>query len=211
MNLLHILFETFFLGVLVSSPMGPMGILVVRRTLNKGRTFGLASGLGIATADVLFSVIALFGLSAFNISIDNIWIRLSGGITFIIVGFFMYKTNPVVQVRKQVTGRHYFNYYISAFLLSLTNPVVILFFAASFAALGFTKETLTFFTSFLVILGVFAGAITWWVSITAIISAFRKKIKLRGLFWINKISGIIVLILGIITIISIFTKWNFGM
>ena len=206
MDYIHIIFETFLLGVIVSVPMGPMGILVVRRTLNKGRIFGLFSGFGIALADTIFSLIALFGLSAIEVDIRNMWFRIIGGLTFAIVGFFMYKTSTVSHVRKPVTGKSYAKYFISAFLLTLTNPLTILFFAASFAALGYIGGDMDFIKYSLVVSGVSLGAISWWTFITAFVSMFRKKIRLRGLLVINKISGVLVVILGLLTILSIFYK-----
>jgi len=203
MNYLYILFETFLLGIIVSAPLGPMGILVVQRTLNKGRSFGWVSGLGVATADVLFSFIALFGLTAIDVEIENIWFRIIGGTILIIVGILMYRTNPVTQIRKPVSGRHYINYYLTAFMLTLTNPLTILFFAASFAAMGFTPDVMSSVKYSLVIGGVFAGAVTWWTSITTFLGMFRKKIRLRSLFWINKVSGVVVFILGLISIFSV--------
>ena len=206
MDYINIVFETFLLGVIVSAPMGPMGILVVRRTLNKGRIYGLFSGLGISLADTIFSLIALFGLSAIDIDIRNVWFRIMGGLTFATVGFFMYKTSTVSHVRKPVTGKSYFKYFISAFLLTLTNPLTVLFFAASFAALGYTSGDMTSLKYLLVVGGVVLGAVSWWTFITGFVSIFRKKIRLRGLLVINKISGALVMILGLLTILSIFYK-----
>jgi threonine/homoserine/homoserine lactone efflux protein len=160
--------------------------------------------MGISFADTIFSLIALFGLSAIKVDVNNIWLRIFAGLTFSIVGFFMYKNSTVAHARKPVTGKSYFKYFISAFLLTLTNPLTILFFAASFAALGYTGNNMTLIKYFLVIGGVVLGTITWWTFITAFISMFRKKIRLRMLLWINKITGIIVLILGLLMILSIF-------
>jgi len=204
MGLLNVFFKSFVLGVIVSVPMGPMGILVLKRTLNKGRMLGLISGLGVALADVLFSFIALFGISFFNVKLENIWFRIIGGITLMVVGLAMFMANPIKEIKKTISGKHYLSYLFSAFAITITNPLTILFFAASFAALGFTSKMMTSSLYFFVIVGIFMGAMFWWTSLTMIVGFFHKKIKLKGMFYINKISGIIIFVIGVVSFFSIF-------
>ncbi len=204
MGYVDIFIKTFLLGIIVSAPMGPMGLLVVRRTLNRGMFWGWVSGLGVGMADILFSLIALFGVSSINISIESKWVRIVGAITLIIVGFFMMRANTVSQVRKPISGKTFYKYFLSAFMLALTNPVIILFFAASFAAMGVIPSSMDTMRYVIVLLGVIAGVVTWWTLITFILSYFRKKISLRTLVVINKISGIIIFILGVLALISVF-------
>ena len=212
MNYFAVFFQTFLLGIIVSAPMGPMGILVAQRTLSKGRPYGFISGLGVATADLFFSLIALFGLSALNIDIESVWFRIVGGAVLSFVGFFMLKAHPSsFRNKAPVSGKRYAKYYVSALLLTLTNPLSILFFAAYFAAMGFTPKVMTSISYGIVVGSVFLGALTWWVFITTLLGFLHKKISVKSLFFINKISGIIIIIFGVLSILSGLYGWNFKM
>jgi len=203
-EVLLLILEGMILGISVSAPVGPIGVLCIQRTLNKGRNFGLISGLGAVIADTFYAILAIFGISFIIIDANNYTFRLIGGIILAIVGVKMFFTNPVAQIRRPTSKRTYLGYFASTFLLTITNPLTIVFFAASFTALGLNKYAGNPFFLLTLVLGVFMGASLWWFFLVFIVNTFRKKFRLRSLWWINKISGLLITFLAIISIIFLF-------
>lgn len=203
-NIFWLIIEGIILGVSVSAPLGPIGVLCIQRTLNRGKNFGLISGLGAALADVFFATLAAFGISFVVFDAHNDIFRIVGGTILFVVGVKMFFTNPIAQIRKPSSSKSYWGYFASTFFLTLTNPLTIIFFAASFAALGLNKYSDNSVYLVLMVLSVFAGALLWWASLVLTVNAFRKKFRLRNLWWINKISGIVIALLSVISIILLF-------
>ncbi len=196
--------EGIILGISVSAPLGPIGVLCIQRTLNKGRNFGLVSGLGATLADTFYAVLAAFGISFVVLDAHNYVFRIVGGAILIIVGIKMFFTNPIVQIRKPTGRKSYLGFFASTFFLTLTNPLTIVFFAASFATLGMNKYSGHPAYLILMVVSVSLGALIWWFSLIFTVNAFRKKFRLRNLWWINKISGLLIALLAIISIILLF-------
>jgi threonine/homoserine/homoserine lactone efflux protein len=195
--------ESIILGISVSAPMGPMGVMVVQRTLNKGRTGGFVSGLGVALGDTTYAVLAAAGVSLVHFDSHNVYFRLIGGTVLIAAGVHMYFQNPVKQYKKSRKGKkNRIGDLISMYFLTITNPLTFIFFGASFAALGFSKYG--FKNSYLIViaLSVMLGAVMWWLFITTLVNTFRQKIKLRHLFWVNRIAAILIILLAVISLIG---------
>jgi threonine/homoserine/homoserine lactone efflux protein len=196
-------------GIIVTAPVGPIGLLCIQRTINRGMFSGLVTGISSALADIMFAIIAGFSISAIGnfMEVNKLIIRLIGGIIVLILGIRIYMINPIKSFRHQKPQkRSYFSDAISGFLITLTNPIVIIVFGAAFAGLGL-NETQENKEIILTIIGIFIGATTWWTSLTFLVNIFKNKINLRKMFWINRITGILVVLFGIAIIIgSIFIK-----
>ncbi|MBN1253558.1 MAG: LysE family translocator [Bacteroidales bacterium] len=193
-------------GISVSAPLGPLGILAIQRTINKGFISGFISGWGAAFADIIYAAIAGFGISIIANFLDShqLIIRIVGGILVAIVGVKIFYTNPVRQIRKQRAQKNTFiSDFISSFLITITNPLTVIFFGAVFAGLGLDKDN-SGNAMVYTLLGIFLGALLWWVGLTLLVNIFRNKIRLRNLWWINKITGSIIAVFGIIIVGSIF-------
>ncbi len=203
-TILLVILEGVILGISVSAPVGPIGVLCIQRTLNKGRNFGLVSGIGAALADTFYAVLAAFGISFVVLDPHNYAFRLIGGTILIVVGVKMFFTDPIAQIRKPTRKRSYLGYFASTFFLTLTNPLTVVFFAASFATLGLTKYSGHPSYLVLMVISVLVGALLWWFSLVFTINAFRKKFRLRSLWWINKISGLLIALLAVVSIIFLF-------
>jgi threonine/homoserine/homoserine lactone efflux protein len=193
------------IGLMVSIPIGPVGVLILQRSVNKGRASGMASGFGAATADLIFATIAVLGLSFILefIQKQHIVLEILGGLFIIFIGLKIFYTNPIIQLKKH--RRHktpLFQDYISMMLLTLSNPLAIFIFIALFAGVNLVSEHNEYLPSFLIVLGVFSGAILWWFVLSGLTSIFRHKFRLRWLFWINKTSGLVIASFGIIAIIN---------
>ena len=191
-------------GLIVTAPLGPLGILCIQRTINRGWISGLITGVAAAFADIMYAIIAGFGVSVIANFLDEnqLTIRIVGGIIVAILGVRIYMSNPAKQFRRQKTQkRTYISDFVSGFLITITNPIVIVFFGAAFASLGL-DEAESGKSVILTILGVFMGAVGWWIGLTVLVNIFRDKINLRKLWWINKITGVFVAIFGLVIIAS---------
>lgn len=204
----EIAIKSILIGIAVSAPMGPMGILCLQRTINKGLLSGQISGLGISIGDTLYAAIAGYGLSfVADFFIDNQAIlRIAGGILLIFLGYKIFNTNPAKELRQQLRRKknNLIADFFSTLLLTLTNPLTIIFFMGVFAGMAVLEENSSFQATTFVIFFVFAGTIIWWVVLTTIINIFRDKITLRKIWWINKVTSTLIALLGVAAIISIF-------
>ncbi|MBP3356436.1 MAG: LysE family transporter [Rikenellaceae bacterium] len=197
-------------GLLVSIPLGPVGVLCIQRTLSKNRRSGFASGLGAATADTLFATVAFFFLSMVVSFIESnmVLVKVVGGICVVIVGVHIFMANPAVQIRRNRAGRsNLWQDYISVLLITLANPALVLVFVALFAAFGI-DSTAGLPKGLFMIAGVFGGACSWWFLLTMVVNLVRRKFRPRHLLWINRVSGAVIVILGAAAILSIFINVN---
>lgn len=202
----EIILKGIIIGLLVSIPLGPVGILCIQRTLNKGRLAGLISGLGAAAADTIFAVIAGFGLTIIINFIEEkqIYFQIIGGLFVLYIGLKIFYTNPVKQMKLQRMNRSQLSQdFVSVFLLTLSNPMAIFLFLAIMAAIKVASDRLTFIEISMLSAGIAAGAILWWFLLSTLANRFRKKIRLRSIWWMNKITGSVVFLFGLLVLISL--------
>ncbi|MCL2072387.1 MAG: LysE family transporter [Marinilabiliaceae bacterium] len=191
------------IGLLASIPLGPIGLLCIQKTLQKGRLAGFVSGLGAATSDTLYAIIAGFSLSYIVVFIEKqiFWLQLLGGVILIVLGIKIFRSNPAVQLRKQRKGKtNLVQDYVTTFLWTISNPVALFIFMAFFAGFRALDPNAGIIGQLLLILGVFIGAAGWWLILTTIVGFFRAAVNLRRLYWINKIAGLAIIILVIIAL-----------
>jgi threonine/homoserine/homoserine lactone efflux protein len=194
------------IGLLVSVPMGPVGVLCIQRTLNRGKRAGLVSGLGAAAADVIFAIIAGFGLTIIINFIEqkHIYFQIIGGLFVLYIGVRIFNTNPVKQLKLQRLGKSQLSQnFVSVFLLTLSNPMAVFLFLAIMAAIKVTSDQLRFVEISLLTGGIAFGAILWWFVLATIANRFRKRIRLRSIWWLNKITGSVVFLFGLMVLISV--------
>jgi threonine/homoserine/homoserine lactone efflux protein len=198
------LIDGMLVGFSASLPLGPIGVLIIQRTLQNGRISGLSSGAGAAMSDTIYAIIAGFSLSYIVTFIETqiFWIQLGGAIVLASLGYKIFRTNPAVQLRRQKAGKHSFlGDFLSTFFLTLSNPLAIFLFIAFFASFRVLKPEYGLIGHMIIISGVFMGAAVWWIILTALVSLFRSKINLRHLYWINKIAGSLIVGLVILAFI----------
>ena len=192
------------IGFSIAAPVGPIGVLCIRRTLAEGRITGLVSGLGAATADAIYGSIAGFGLafiSNFLVS-QQVWLRLVGGAFLLYLGIRTLLAKPSEQAAA-THGSGLPGAYASTFLLTLTNPITILSFVAIFAGLGLAGTASHYASAGVLVLGVFIGSAVWWFLLSGGVGLFRDKFNPRALLWVNRISGLIILGFGIFALASV--------
>jgi len=192
------------IGFSVAAVVGPICLLCIQRTLHKSFLYGLVTGLGAATADAMYGSIAGFGLTViagFLVS-QQAWIHGIGGLFLVYLGLKTVFTKPAEQAAK-AEGNNFFGVYVSTLLLTLTNPQTILSFAAIFAGLGVGGGKNTALSATLVVCGVFLGSALWWLLLAGGISLFRGKFTSRWLLWINRISGSVITVFGLLALLSL--------
>lgn len=195
------LLQGLILGFSIAAPVGPIGVLCIRRTLTDGRIVGFVSGLGAATADAFYGAIAGFGLtfiSSFLID-QEVWLRLTGGIFLLYLGFRTFLSSPADGPALKSRGG-IFGAYVSTVVLTLTNPLTILSFAAIFAGFGLASTGKNYVSAALLVFGVFAGSATWWLLLSGGISLFRRRFGIEALRWTNRVSGLVITIFGILVL-----------
>jgi len=192
------------IGFSIAAPVGPIGVLCIRRTLAQGRMSGFVSGLGAATADALYGCIAGFGLtfiSSFLIDRQG-WFSLIGGMFLLYLGIRTFLARPAE--RSAPEGRSGLPAtYGSTFFLTLTNPVTILAFAAIFAGLGIAGRNGGYLSAGMLVTGVFVGSAFWWFILSMGVGLVRRKFDLKMLRWVNRISGFILLGFGVIAMVRL--------
>jgi threonine/homoserine/homoserine lactone efflux protein len=196
-------------GFLGSAPMGPIAVLAIQKTIHNGYKSGLSLGMGSALGDLFYAIIAGFGLTIISNFIIQytLIIRIIGSAVLLYLGFKIFYSNPAKQIRKQqIKTSNPINNILTSFFLTLSNPITIFGFCSLFAASGIVHENTNTFIISLVVSGVFIGAICWWLLLIGFINYFKHKIRLRSMWWINKITGSIVVLCGIIIIASLFFR-----
>jgi len=206
---IEIFLKGLLVGLLVSAPMGPIGVLCVQKTINKGRFMGFFSGLGAATADTTYAVLAAFGVTYITnfMNQNRLAFQIFGIAILLFLGFRMLLKNPISQYRYYRTSTKRTNAisdYISVFFLTVSNPLTIVFFGAAFSMLGLMSEENSFYNGLSLVWGVFAGAVAWWFTLTYLVDIFRKHFRLRGILWLNRISGIVIIVLSVVLGIKFF-------
>jgi threonine/homoserine/homoserine lactone efflux protein len=201
------LLKGLIVGFLASIPLGPVGVLSIQRTINKGVTSGLISGMGAATVDAFFALVAALGLTFIINFIEEqqFFIQLLGGGVLILLGTRIFSTNPIKQIRRHRKQKNkLIEDYFSVVFLTLSNPLAVFLFVAAFAGIGMVTSKDTPLSSSLIISGVFMGAMMWWSTLTFLINLFRKRFRLKQLWWINKIAGIFIIVFGVAAMLAVF-------
>jgi len=198
----------FIIGILASMPVGAIAIMSVQRTMNNGLWAGFSIGMGAAFGDFVYAGIAGFSLNFISDFLleNKFWLALAGGIFLLFIGYKIYTSDTVKQFRnkKKLSSSKIANDFVSSFLLALSNPVTILGFTGFFASAGIISKDTSNFRVLILLIGVFLGATLWWFGISLIVNIFKKKITLRKIVIINRITGVLIVILGIAVLIGMF-------
>jgi len=191
------------IGFSIAAPVGPIGVLCIRRTLADGRLHGLASGLGAASADAIYGSIAGFGLTAISgfLVAQGDWLRLIGGVFLVYLGARTFLTRPAERPAG-AAGRGLASAYASTFALTLTNPVTILSFAAIFAGLGLAEREADYGAAVALVAGVFSGSAAWWLLLSGGVSLFRRAFTPSRMRWINRLSVAVLTGFGVLALAS---------
>jgi threonine/homoserine/homoserine lactone efflux protein len=207
---LSLLLRGFVIGISIAAPVGPIGVLCIRRTLAQGRLVGFLSGLGAATADAIYGAVAGFGLSVISAFLvdQRDWLRLLGGLFLCYLGVRTFLARPPEDepTAGDPGARDYAAAYLSTLLLTLTNPVTILSFAAIFAGLGLADSAGDPRSAAVLVLGVFGGSATWWLLLSVGAGLARRRFTPAAMIWVNRLSAAIIVAFGLVALGSLLAK-----
>jgi threonine/homoserine/homoserine lactone efflux protein len=197
--LLGFLLKGVLVGLIIAVPTGPVGVLCIRRTIFHGQLAGFVSGLGAASADAIFGIIAAFGLSVVSeLLLDyQQWLRLGGSAFLLFLGITAFTSDPLEGTQDQRDPEDLIADFASTFLLTITNPITILAFLAIFAGIGFSGAHATLGRAAILVLGVWIGSLLWWAALALGAGAMRVSFGRQHLVWINRGSGGILVLSGV--------------
>jgi threonine/homoserine/homoserine lactone efflux protein len=197
-----VVLKGILLGLSIAAPVGPIGVLCIRRTLAEGRLTGFVSGLGAATADAFYGSIAAFGITVVSTMLvsQQMWLRLIGGafLCYLGVRAFLARASDNTAPAQ---GTGLLTAYGSTLLLTITNPMTIISFAAIFAGLGVSAGA-GYAASVSLVSGVFLGSAMWWFILSGGVSLFRTRLNVASLRWVNRISGFVLTAFGVLALVS---------
>ena len=183
-TIFDIIVKGFIIGVVVSAPLGPVGVLCIQRTLNKGRWYGFVTGLGASLSDIAYALLTGYGMSfVFDYINKNIfYLQLLGSIMLLLFGIYTFRSNPVQSIRPASSNKgSYFHNFITAF----------------FARFAFVQPGVLVFEEITGYFAIAMGALTWWLGITYFVNKVRTKFNLRGIWILNRVIGSIVMLASV--------------
>lgn len=206
-DIIDMILKGILIGVMASAPMGPVGILCIQRTLNKGRWYGFVTGIGAALSDIIYALITGYGMSFVMDLITNptnrFWLQILGSIILLVFGVHSFLQNPTKnmhQSNRKNKGTLVYNG-VTAFWITFLNPLIILLFMAAFAQFAFVipNHPLEMSVGYLSILG---GAVLWWFGLSWLVDKIRNKFDNNGILIINRIIGSLVILFSLIVLVG---------
>lgn len=201
-NILYILPRGILIGILISAPMGPIGMLVIQRTLSKGRWPAFCTGIGAALSDLIYCLLCGLGISFITdlIEAHQFALQMVGGAVLAAFGIFLMRKNPTRALRTSDTASPatYWQDIGSGFLLTFSNPLILFFIIGLFARFNFILPEFGVHHYIAAYFTIFAGAVLWWYGITFLVSVLRKRINVRSLWLVNRIIGTILILMAVV-------------
>ena len=209
-NILDFIFKGMLIGMIASAPMGPTGVLCVQRTLKKGRSYGLVTGVGAALSDIIYAAITGFGMAFVMDFVNNpqnrYYLQIVGSLMLLGFGWFTYRTDPTKKMHKSGNEKGTLTYnLVTAFIVTLSNPLIVFLFMALYAQFAFVLPNHPFemVVGFLSIVG---GAMLWWWGLTCLVDKIRTKFDENGIKLINQVIGVAVIISSVIMLLGTTTN-----
>ncbi len=194
------------LGFAIAAPVGPIGILCIRRTIQYGRLSGLFSGFGAACADTLYGLFAALSLTFVSdfLREQRFWLHIIGGFFLLFLGTKTFFSGGTKHTNGKITHFSLISDIISTFFLTLSNPLTIISFIAIFASLGLTHVSEKAVNTAILVTGIFTGSCGWWILLSEGVTLFRRKVEQKTMSWINRIAGLIIVTFGFVALFTIF-------
>ena len=201
LTIIQFIVKGLIIGIIASAPMGPVGVLTVQRTLNKGRWYGFVTGIGAAISDILYAAISLVGISLVMDFVEKprnmFWLKLIGSVMLFIFGLYTFLSHPGKVKHVQGKRGSLMHNGLTGFLVTLSNPLIIFLFIALMARFDFVISR-NYFAQGIGYMAIFGGAMIWWFSLTAIIDKVRNRFQDNTVWKINRTIGVIVMIAALI-------------
>lgn len=209
-DILNFVSKGMLIGIIASAPMGPVGVLCVQRTLNKGRWYGFITGVGAAISDMIYAAIAGYGMSFVMDFLNNqqtrMYLQIVGSVLLFIFGLWTWRSDPTKKMHKSgnTKGTLWHNG-LTAFLVTFSNPLIIFLFLASYAQFAFVMPNHPF-EMFVGFMSIVAGALVWWYGLTWLIDKVRGKFDSNGIRLINQVIGSIVMLCSVLMLLGTVTN-----
>jgi len=209
-NIVDLVFKGMLIGMIASAPMGPVGILCIQRTLNKGRWYGMVTGIGAAVSDILYAGITGFGMAFVMDFINNdqnkFYLQIIGSVLLLAFGIYTWRTDPTKNMHQSglQRGSMWYNMW-TAFLVTFSNPLIVFLFMGLFAQFAFVipEHPFEMLVGFASIVG---GALLWWYGLTWLVDKIRTIFQNDGIRIINQIIGVVVIIFSVISLFGTVTN-----
>jgi threonine/homoserine/homoserine lactone efflux protein len=204
--MIEVIYKGIIIGVIVSAPMGPIGILCVQRTLNRGRLHGLATGLGAMVSDLFYASITLIAMGFVDelMQANEQVIQYIGSTVIILFGIGIFSTNPlkILKPNSAAPETRYYQDFVTAFFLTLSNVAIVFLFISLFARLHYSPLDKNWFTFVVGMISIGIGALAWWFFITTYVSKLKRYFNRQSLKFFNRIVGSILIFLGVIGVVG---------
>lgn len=207
-NLLYTILKAIVIGIVISAPMGPVGVLCIQRTLDKGRRAGLFTGIGAAISDLFYCILTAFGLSFIEdfLTRNQNLLQLLGSLVLVAFGAYIFRKNPATGLHREIDGQSTPRKDIlTGFVFTVSNPLIIFLIIGLFARFNFLGSGLMFYHHIAGLVFIFTGALLWWWTITWVVNKIRAHFNLRSMWLINRITGTLILIFSAVGIITALT------
>lgn len=199
--MIDVLMKGIGVGIAVAAPVGPIGLLCIKRSLADGRGAGIMSGLGAASADAVYGFMVAAGLAATGLLVScAAQMELFGGALIAVLGLvsiraFLRGADKDAKPARTKEARGLFSAFATTFALTISNPMTILAFVALVAGLGASAATHPG-AAYVLVAGVFAGSALWWLFLVTVASKARSRITPRATRWLDLVSGTVLVIWG---------------
>lgn len=207
-GILYMMWRGIAIGIIISAPMGPVGILCVQRTLEKGRASGFFTGVGASISDLFYCLLTGFGLSFIEgfLKANQTVIQIFGSIVLILFGVYLFRSHPARKIKKpEVERSSKGKNVLGGFLFTFSNPLIIFLIIGLFARFEFFMPEISFGLYVVGYVFIILGALFWWWLVTFFVDKVRAHFNLRSMWLINKITGGIIMIFAVVGIITAFT------
>lgn len=192
----------FAIGVLISAPMGPIGMLVIQRTLDKGRWPAFFTGIGASISDLFYCILTGAGIAFITDFIESqqFWLQLLGSVAIALFGIYLFRKNPARQLRRRdtVEANTYWKDVVTGFLLTVSNPLILFFIIGLFARFNFLLPEFRYYHYISGYLSIAAGALCWWFLVTFLVNKMRAHFNVRSLYIVNRIIGSLLMLFALV-------------
>lgn len=199
-QLLYILPRGLVIGILLSAPMGPIGMLVIQRTLSKGRLPAFFTGLGAAFSDLIYCLLTGFCLSFITDFIDShqLLIQVVGSAVLAAFGVYLFSNNPTRSLKTALpSDKNYWSDTVSGFLLTFSNPLILFLIIGLFARFNVILPEFEAYHYVWAYMTILAGAMLWWYGITTLVSFLGRRINVRSLKLINRVIALVLIVMAV--------------
>lgn len=208
-SLLYVILRGLAIGVLISAPMGPIGMLVIQRTLDKGRWPAFFTGIGASVSDLFYCILTGAGIAFITdfIAAQQLWLQILGSIAIAIFGIYLFRKNPTRQLRRKdlpPPANSYLKDIVSGFLLTVSNPLILFFIIGLFARFNFMLPEFRYYHYITGYLSIAIGALSWWFLVTFLVNKMRSHFNVRSLYLVNRIIGSILIAFAVVGTLTAF-------